>query len=381
MGKNRFNTLVENLTIIIEDIIMNKLKMALAVGATLFATSAIAAHVTQPLHHKMVAPKASKKAQHGVIMGIDWLFLEPSNYASQYAFVSKASMNPFNGNSSLYTSNKVINSGLQGAFHLYAGLANIGNNTSVQVGWTHLDTMRADSLGVANTSPYELNTITDQNGNTAKATHNSIFARSKYEYNAVDLTFTKTMHHVGKLNWQLLAGIRYAEIDHDLDSVLQASESFPIFNGQQIQDRATALTQYHTKFQGFGPRLGLNANYDIYHGIKVFGQVAVSLLYSKLDDHDNLTDVDTISSPFGQESASILAKSQIFNREGVEPNVDAQVGLSYDHPFHGAILGIRAGYQVDWYHDATAQLDSFGQAHLENVSFAGPFVGLVLHGL
>lgn len=342
------------------------IKLALTAAAVISTTSAFAAHVTQPLHHKLMTKTAATQPS-GIIIGGDWMFLRPSNYSHRYGYV-------ITNNGVTSTSEPLtINNGLQAGSHLFVGYGNPQTDAGIQLAWTHLDTSRSGNYSTNNPNT----TFFNNSGNsTSNLISGNMRGSSSYDYDAVDLTLTKAMQKDGKLNWQMFAGVRYAEINHHLDSTINYSN----FNGDMpsFLANSTYISNYSTDFRGFGPRLGINANYELFHGVKVFGQVAVSLLYSKLTDKNvNTQNIYPVDGP----SISVTnTKRSFLDREGITPGFDAQLGLSYDHPFHGAIVGIRAGYQVDYYQDATAQADLNGNINVQNVSFSGPFVGLVLHG-
>lgn len=110
-----------------------------------------------------------------------------------------------------------------------------------------------------------------------------------------------------------------------------------------------------SKFNGLGPRVGMDARYDFGEAMAGFGIVGGASLAYYLGDTD-LT-VDTIESDAtGEASPNIETATDNINNHSIT-NLRANLGIDYVYFFDNeelSTLGIEVGYMVDFYDDAIA---------------------------
>ena len=101
-----------------------------------------------------------------------------------------------------------------------------------------------------------------------------------------------------------------------------------------------ADTKMINDFWGFGPRIGLNGEWQFGSGWSLYGNAGLSLLYGYFHIHEKTISVD-----------STAVTSELFNTgnsfHSIKPAIDLEVGLQWDYMFfHDSFhLGLHAGWQ------------------------------------
>jgi hypothetical protein len=136
------------------------------------------------------------------------------------------------------------------------------------------------------------------------------------------------------------AGVAYDRLTENIETVYHdalSANSTPI--------AIDTINQQNT-FRGFGPRLGIDGNLDIWRGFELVGHAATDLL------------VGRINSSFTEQNTNGFATTlNPERRNRLVPTFEARLGLAYAFPLFGCSrVTIEAGYQVNHYFDA---VDSF----------------------
>jgi hypothetical protein len=95
---------------------------------------------------------------------------------------------------------------------------------------------------------------------------------------------------------------------------------------------------YASTYNGFGPRLGLDLNHKVYSGIRVYADGAATLLAG----HNNASFVyNEIAKGYG---AGTFQTNNYLNQSVVVPELDAKVGVNYQHTLSQGLLTLDVGW-------------------------------------
>lgn len=252
-----------------------------------------------------------------------------------------------------------------------------GSGNDITFGWTQfrLDSWDEKNLGVDSIllspsffSPAFLASDFNHGWSSVRGT-------SRVEYDALDLVFGQTMTFIDKLALRPFIGVRYVDID--LKDLIEDSASNP--DGTAIITPASFTAIYHSVFQGFGPRAGLDAHVQLGRYFSVKGSFAGSLLMGnlRLDTTEIFHAIDTtILLPINAQLHSDLEKSV-----QTIPELDARLGLNFSYPINPDILlGIELGYDiVNYFNVKESSLlnENLGTtADGQNFAMTGPYFRL-----
>lgn len=154
----------------------------------------------------------------------------------------------------------------------------------------------------------------------------------KPSYNAVNFELGQYVDFGEMKNIRFHGGAQYAGIKSKLS----------------ITDRVTQVsTSYDVKFDGFGPRAGMDMSYDFGNGFEVYGNTAGALLV-------------------GSSKFANLVKSTI-----IVPELEAKLGAKFNYAMAQGDLIVDAGWVVANYFNAQNVLTDDS-----NFGFQGPFIGM-----
>lgn len=256
-------------------------------------------------------------------------------------------------------------------------------------------------------------------------------ANASFENHTWDLDFGQHVNIGCNLRLRWFGGLRYSNLENRLDARYEAASAAVPFtatlNGTTVTltlgTTATAFTtgtipfnvtatlrdivNQKSKFNGIGPRFGVDANYCVGGGFGVVGSLSTSLLIGEIDTHLNERQIlDTtatalaasLTSTGGVTVTGITVTPAVSTSEVVTdihfrhpdetrvvPNIDAKLGLDYTYTFcncNHTKLTIEAGWMVSHYFDAIdrvssveAQTPEVRSRHTTDVSFDGPYIG------
>jgi hypothetical protein len=164
-------------------------------------------------------------------------------------------------------------------------------------------------------------------------TFDSADARYKFDYDVFDLGLGRKVAVGEDLGLRVDAGLRYARIDQNLNIAYLRGAT--IFN-----------TENTNRFTGWGPRLGLGADWQMGHGFNLFGSAAGSLL---MGDFDLALSNTSGTIDYGS------VRDTINNR--VVPVVEMRAGIGYAYKLaNGMYAGAKVGYEwQNWFNMVMAQ--------------------------
>lgn len=208
-------------------------------------------------------------------------------------------------------------------------------------------------------------------------------AKVDFDYHKWSLDYGHYLRYPCGLNLRYVVGVDHANIDrkirrHYFDVELRETinSDFPI----------TGIQREKSDFNGWGPKVGLDADFCVGQGFGLIGHATTSLLIGKVDYNYFATLVDPAGDVIVEDEADIPA---IFDVHGdykhhVVPNVNVKVGVDYTYRFCNCTrtsLVVELGYQVDHYFDAfhSINFNSVGTEG-ESGTFTKNYSSFDLHG-
>lgn len=266
-----------------------------------------------------------------------------------------------------------------------------------------------------------------------------VIAKSNFENHSFDLDFGKTINVGCNFRLRSFGGLRYSHLEHTRDSTFEtdlrgksfAQEGSPgiLVRGEElISTDSTELTgavflidDLHlvlsdiffdqSKFNGIGPRFGLDASYQLGGNFGLVSQISTALLVGEVESsftqHTALTGTFRVTDFEGvfvaispvEDVVPIVPFTSDFTIDSglitfhhpdetrIVPNIDVKLGLDWTYQFvkcPKSKLTLEAAYLISHYFNA---IDRYNRLDFENVirnphavdvSFEGPCVSLFL---
>ncbi len=297
--------------------------------------------------------------QGGWAFGLEGYWQSIENSAFQYANVLD---NPALSNSFASKIKSVDNDHDWGG-HIDIGYQAAGNADDITVGYTRLHTHDAnrtsvaDGNAIAGGQPQII--LPGPAGNLAQ-NWDSAIGKQDNELDVVDFTAGRRIQVGSRVQLHPFAGIRFADIEQ---------ENRAYYGRTNLVDGAidTLTTRDKSDFEGAGPRLGMDASFDIGKGFSVIGRIAGSLLVGDLDSHRDATQA------VNDNGAVVMTTeaTKVDTAMRVVPEADARLGLRFDHDINPHIaFGAELGYEVENYFDVIAN-SAFG--YIDTVNHSSDF--------
>lgn len=252
-----------------------------------------------------------------------------------------------------------------------------GNGQDIEFGWTHFHVRDVAHLRSSEgtlllapslfTPQLLLDTLEDWD---------EVKASSRNNYDAVDIVYGQKLEFGNNLVLRTFGGIRYAAIN--LKNSLSAEVVEP--DGVGNFDVGSLDINFKSKFQGLGPRAGIDAYISLSRYFSLTGTVGGSLLMGDMDRrlHLNLDALDT-SVPF---ALGLDVDSKIEETTHVIPELDARIALDFTYPFRPDMaFSIQLGYDIANYfnvRDLSAIRYFDTTDHSTNFAVQGPYIRLQL---
>ncbi|MGA2654356.1 MAG: Lpg1974 family pore-forming outer membrane protein [Gammaproteobacteria bacterium] len=149
----------------------------------------------------------------------------------------------------------------------------------------------------------------------------------------------------------------------------------------------STLEQSYSQYEGWGPRIGIDARYDFDEYLEGFGVIAggsVAYFFGELNSHTTVEDLDLAD---GDDVIELLTDVQQNTNNHAVLNLRGNVGIDYvfffdDEEIHA--FGIELGYLAEYYQEAINQISTSSatetrgdfDADLIAASFMGPYVNI-----
>ncbi len=214
----------------------------------------------------------------------------------------------------------------------------------------------------------------------------------KYDLDSADLMITQFLNIGENMQLRLLGGLAFLYLDQ------KNNTTYDIVTPAG-QDTTTDF--YHnanSKYQGFGPRLGLDTRYDFGQGFGIVGGGSVAYFLGELETTANTT----VNFESIDQTSDIASLEDNIDSHTVV-NLRANLGIDYVYFFDNeerSTVGLELGYLVDYYLDAVNQITGTNSGNgvfclngcsqiidngvttdtasseLSSVSFSGPYLNL-----
>jgi len=306
---------------------MKKITLSLvAAGLAASSLGAYAALPTGAAPFQVTVPNLAP----GVEIILEGLYLQPTISGNDTTFATLGTPNSTGG-----TNFQTESVSPQYNFGFRVGLGYIFPNSGndVQLNWTHFN-----------------HNTTDTAQGLAGGVNVAFSGNLQSKYDAIDLDVGQYMSIGTRFQTRLFAGVRAAQ--------LQANQT----NTQQIVGSPVAFNQIdNDKFEGIGPRLGIDAKYNVFDCFGVVAHMASSLLVSTVKESNER-----------YNSTGVVSSAQAFdNQTQIVPGFDAKLGVDYSIRFNQAAtssMNIELGWQATQYVHAFQDGDGAG--------FQGPYLGV-----
>jgi hypothetical protein len=272
----------------------------------------------------------------------------------------------------------------------------------------------------------------------------SLSASSLFKNQTWDLDFGQAINVGCHFNFRLFGGLRYSKVQHDLNTTSEISatgtlpvpgtgegglifenitvgvledptsffdsnivqESFLLFNNGDSTTLTLAvevedILHRKSRFEGWGPRIGFDLNYQLCGGFGFVGSVATSLLVGHVnnevnehligsgtfEDSENIVGFDVNLNTINFQNSFFNSVDDIITihhpeETRVVPNIDLKLGVDYTYQFCNCShtrLTVEAGYEVSHFFNAIDKFeinDVSNQGKTLDVSFDGPYVSV-----
>ncbi|KTC85088.1 Lpg1974 family pore-forming outer membrane protein [Legionella brunensis] len=175
------------------------------------------------------------------------------------------------------------------------------------------------------------------------------------KWDAVNLEFGQHVDFGEFKDIRFHAGVQYARIEHEFT----ASGYIPpasVFTGFS--------TTGESKFNGFGPRVGMDMQYNFNNGFAIYGNGASALLVG--DAKFNT------ATAFG----GFLIGSTSGSKTTIVPELEAKLGAKYTYAMAQGDLTLDAGWMWVNYFNANHFIGTLAGNRESNFALQGPFAGL-----
>ncbi|WP_025384684.1 Lpg1974 family pore-forming outer membrane protein [Legionella oakridgensis] len=181
----------------------------------------------------------------------------------------------------------------------------------------------------------------------------SLSTQLKPKWDAVNLEFGQHVDFGEFKNIRFHGGVQYARISNDYYDNITGT---------------TPTERIRTKYNGFGPRVGMDLSYDWSNGFAVYANTAGALLIG--DSTFNTTTLGVID-PAGISNGSNTI---------IVPELEAKLGAKYTCALAQGALTLDVGYLWQNYFDAQSFLTATRVGDDTDFGLQGPYIGIKYMG-
>lgn len=277
---------------------------------------------------------------------------------------------------------QTFNPSFQAGFNVGARYIFRHSGTDLQLNWSNFQANYNNAVHVDPASqwvsPFSQTGTPPTGGEiTGVASLKSATATLNFNYNAVNLDVGKYVNFGSNVQTRFFTGLGSAWIKQQLNAHFYGAP------------KATLSFNNLSTYAGAGPRLGLNNDIDVSHGIHLVGQLAGEVLIGTMQPAQYqftaiASDLSLVGIAVNNEQISSSKVSQVV------PEVDAKIGLSYSYAIQkNHELTLEVGYMGALYINPLASyetntnvialdsgsLSTSSVKHVQsNFSVAGPYV-------
>ena len=188
----------------------------------------------------------------------------------------------------------------------------IDSNKELRISYFKYESKDNDSTNSQGNSFYSYDDKNDYGYYTADAEY-------KHKVNSIDIDIATTKIVSNNLNLQFSGGLKYANYERDINVTYYGNDF----------DNTGNVTSVKSKFRGFGPKAGIEADYKIISGFSVYGGASITIIAGtsevQMQDYDseiNLKDnlvTPIVSGDFGVK----------WSKENIIKNSDFAIKVGY----------------------------------------------------
>lgn len=302
----------------------------------------------------------------GVILGITGLYLEPSPTNGD---VDVASINI--GNNPFASQFQSVGSDFSWGLGLNLGYIFPDTGNDINANYFYLDTdEQKNILAFTPNSVSAVNFFQNLTDN-----FNQVDIDNDYRINQIDLTAGQYINIGCRLRLHPNVGLRYAEVQRDMDTLFIDSTRQDSLGGEEESD-----------FTGIGPLVGMDASYFLGMGVGVIAHVDSALLIGDLDTQTHA--LITLNQSGTPESFFYKLEQDSSNR--TVPVTDMRLGLDYTYMVNDAQnsdFTFEVGYQASHYYHSIDRLAVNLSSISSNIigrttsdlGLSGPYVNITFH--
>jgi hypothetical protein len=190
----------------------------------------------------------------------------------------------------------------------------------------------------------------------------------------LDVSLARSYYSGMKLSVRPFFGARGAWIRQNLTTLYSGSTTYANISGHQ----SSAESDYSSSW-GVGPRAGFESNWMVGHGLRIIGNGAADVLYTRYHTHSDLQlfyiDAAHAANPITSNSA--VAQNIDYLRTHLDLEMGFGWGMYFDNNNWHVDLSATYGFQVFWDQNMFRNFESFA---MSAKSFA-PNGNLYVHGL
>jgi Legionella pneumophila major outer membrane protein precursor len=187
----------------------------------------------------------------------------------------------------------------------------------------------------------------------------------KREFDAVNIEFGQHVDFGPLEDIRFHAGFQFARIDNKLNQAETITGSGSPFDG-------TLNYNQHSKFNGAGPRAGLNMAYSVANAVSLYGNLAAALLVGESKYYADFPFIDW-------QPGDTRLTPQRSNYTTVVPEIDVELGAKYTKQLSQGTLTLNVGYMVTNYFNPL-HISTLNRVFGENDS-TNQNINFGLHGL
>lgn len=240
-----------------------------------------------------------------------------------------------------------LNPGYSAAFAVGARYIFPNSGSDIRIDWTHLNTSDSKSLVAAN-NQYFLGPDFQIGPDGIPIRQAS--GNAKFRYDIINLDGGQFVNLGPYVAMRFFGGLSGGSLREQVSATYSGNVNTGSFPGPFSMSQKVS-----SDFYGVGPRIGMDAIYNINQMFSILGEGAISALIGRTDSKTNYTgSAVQLATTFGQAVNSQFIKDQNLNH--VVPGLDAKLGVKYQQCFdHVGTVSVTAGYQAAVYMNAINQ--------------------------
>lgn len=187
-----------------------------------------------------------------------------------------------------------------------------------------------------------------------------LYVRPRWD--AVNLEFGQHVDFGEFKDIRFHAGVQYARIN--TYTTLNVVPTDPLVVGV-----GGVEVSGNTRYNGFGPRLGMDMAYNLGNGLAVYGNGAAAILAGTHKINQSVV-------AFDETGAVALGVARATDHTAIVPELEAKLGVTYGYAMPSGEVTLDLGYMWVNYFNAQQFASFTGSRHYSDFGVQGPYLGL-----